>query len=1474
MQTHVGQSPLSCIVFSADDPLQLEATLRSCRTRLVCGQQPVPVQVFYTASTSLIRALYRRVGIEHPGVVFHDGEEPLEELSKLLRNHQCVLFLQAGEILMRRWDPHRALSLLERDRGVVGCMGRSPDPSGSVDEVQSVGVDLRSGPPVRCPELTSCIYRSSDLLPLLASPAYDEPRPPVEALAARLPSLLAVRSRIAWCDPAPLVTLSQLWNSAPSQQGVRPDVADQRQLAEAFADGFRFQLPDEGSSGMDQAIPVLSPPASARPAVSVIITSLDASPNPEAVLTALLRQSLSDWECIIVLPPEGSTARSVAESFSRNHPHRLIAMLDLPESSPAEALDGAAGVSSGRYILPLPGGWILAAGALERLAGEFDLASEISMVCADEGPGLQSSFEPGRGNAAPGSGPTIGLPLTMFRREVWSRVGGYVGTPGGSPEVSEFEARCRSAGVSVRWIPEALTIAGHGAGAGGVVSAPAPLVSVIIPTLNRGAQLEVAVRSVLNQTLQDLEVVVVNDGGQSAAWVTRLDPRVIYIDHERNQGMAAARNTGILASRGRYIAYLDDDDRFYPSHLAIAMGCLERQGLDVVYTDACRVWERTIDGELVVIHRDRPYSVDFDPQAILFTNFIPTLCIVHSRRCLDLVGLFDTSLRRTEDWELWIRISRQFLFHHIPEITCEFSWREDGTSTTSLGRLGFDWAEIAIYARHRHWLKPDPEAQARYAAQIRGALERLREALQAGLERGTRDVSRQFRGGEPSELISRLEEYVGVLPDFAALLLEVATLIALEAGDEASLGRLRHSMGSLDSGLAGSGRGSGAPGMTEASPAVPAVSVIVPLYNAVAFTRQMIESFFATTVGASVELILVDNASTDGTREFLATLPAGVTLILNEQNRNFSGACNQGARAARGELLLFLNSDTVLSPGWLEPMMSLMAQDPQVGIVANKHLYPYTNTVHHAGIAFSDDPPRNSHYLVGVVSDDPRVNVMRECQAVNGACLLVRRELFERMHGFDEAYRNGCEDVELCLQVRRAGYRVVYCPTSVIYHYGQRSPGRNANDDPNMALLASRWRGAVSSDLRAFAALDRVTVASARARAGVAIGVVAPGEQLHPLAAYTEELISALRGATAGADTTAVIALAERTKAGAEADSAHVVRCWARGDRNPAGMLMAAEEHDLSWLFVPCWVDLTDQLDLPALLRGCRERGIRTGLIIQPGCDVEHLLPLLAGADRIMTHDTGIHALMRAGGVSAERLLRLPQGVPSPCQPPLSQGRARELLRFSPGVRLITSFGCLDRSSGLREIIEVLPAIMAAQPTVFAFLGSPQAGDEDSLRYQAECQQLVERLGLASRVCIAPVPVPEQTVQEFLRASDAIVFNPCGPGHHYYALLKAAGLGRLVVTTAAPQCPELERCVRVVGHVRDIAAALPPCAEAPLPGAHLASVERLLAEHSLTRVAEVLVRLLSRESGEQRSADLCSAGVSAPKLSSQQLIEL
>lgn len=247
------------------------------------------------------------------------------------------------------------------------------------------------------------------------------------------------------------------------------------------------------------------------------------------------------------------------------------------------------------------------------------------------------------------------------------------------------------------------------------------------------------------------------------------------------------------------------------------------------------------------------------------------------------------------------------------------------------------------------------------------------------------------------------------------------------------------------------------------------VSIVIPLYNKLDYTINCVKSLEKTLSlpRKDIEIIVVDNNSTDGTEAFLKQLSDSFTTIINDENLGFAQACNQGAAASTGRYILFLNNDTVALPGWLDTLVKAIEKDKKIGVVGSKLLFP-DGTIQHAGVAIARDAPwplSPFHLYYKGHADLPELLESRDYQVVTGACLMIRRELFFSLNGFDTNYINGYEDVDLCFKVRERGLRVVYSPESVLYHHESVSDGRFKNTGENILRLHKKWWGKVLPDI-------------------------------------------------------------------------------------------------------------------------------------------------------------------------------------------------------------------------------------------------------------------------------------------------------------------------------------------------------------------------------------------------------------------------
>jgi GT2 family glycosyltransferase len=246
-------------------------------------------------------------------------------------------------------------------------------------------------------------------------------------------------------------------------------------------------------------------------------------------------------------------------------------------------------------------------------------------------------------------------------------------------------------------------------------------------------------------------------------------------------------------------------------------------------------------------------------------------------------------------------------------------------------------------------------------------------------------------------------------------------------------------------------------------------SVIIPVFNKVEFTFQCLRSLLREVNFNDTEVIVVDNASTDRTPELLAHFRGLVRVIENAENRGFVDACNQGAEAAKGRYLVFLNNDTVVLPGWLEALVETVERDEHAGAVGSLFLYPDGRIQEAGAIVWSNGEA--FHYGWGKSPEDRRFTFAREVDYCSGASLLIRRELFERLGGFDRRYAPAYyEDTDLCMGVRSLGKRVIYQPASRLYHF----EGVTAGTDPhagfrrfqliNRDKFYDKWRDVLAHD--------------------------------------------------------------------------------------------------------------------------------------------------------------------------------------------------------------------------------------------------------------------------------------------------------------------------------------------------------------------------------------------------------------------------
>jgi len=226
------------------------------------------------------------------------------------------------------------------------------------------------------------------------------------------------------------------------------------------------------------------------------------------------------------------------------------------------------------------------------------------------------------------------------------------------------------------------------------------------------------------------------------------------------------------------------------------------------------------------------------------------------------------------------------------------------------------------------------------------------------------------------------------------------------------------------------------------------ISVITVAYNSAGEIEGFLDSYLANTPRNNWELIIVDNASQDETadkiRKFLENLNEDrrqqIKFIRSKRNLGYGGGNNLGVRHAKGEYLVFINPDTLLLPNWLEVLEKKQDADSKVGIVGPKILYGDRKTIQAAG-GWVEEAGFAHHFGYGE-KDEGQWNEEKEVDYVTGACLAIRKSIFEKCFGFDENYFPGYyEETELCWKAKRLGYKVIYLPDSSIIHLESQVTG-------------------------------------------------------------------------------------------------------------------------------------------------------------------------------------------------------------------------------------------------------------------------------------------------------------------------------------------------------------------------------------------------------------------------------------------------
>jgi GT2 family glycosyltransferase len=541
-----------------------------------------------------------------------------------------------------------------------------------------------------------------------------------------------------------------------------------------------------------------------------------------------------------------------------------------------------------------------------------------------------------------------------------------------------------------------------------------------MPAYNHVKFIDEAIGSVIDQTYPNIELIIRDDGSTDgtaekiAEWAAKYPDKITLLKTDKNLGVSENWNAVIEKANGQFITALASDDKMYPTAIQKRLEYLQQHPeIDIVTTDYNVVDEHgnTYSGAeklQVVPQFERFFTIDHNNmyRELLKGNFIPYVGIMFRMQNITKTELLnDPDCPNVNDYELWLRLAKKHRWGYLNEVTAAYRWHRSNISSPG--------NEIN---------KPDillPQLIKIYTKQL--------------------------------FLNKNVENHLLILSNISILTNQLHNYL------------LTKHQQPIKSHPAENGENTKAP----------KVSVVMPVFNKSFFTKKCLDQIFAISPEkTSFEIIVVDNASTDDTQEFLNELTKkhkNINVLRNEKNLGFAKACNQGAEVAKGEYILFLNNDTEPKVGWLDSLVEVVENDPKVGAVGSKLLFP-DGTLQHAGIVSVDnrtvnDPLIFYHNLYQAPADNPLANIMQEFIAVTGACMLVPKRVFNEVGGFDEKFWNGYEDVDLCLKIGEKGYKIIYQPRSELIHFeSQSGPERFTKVTENTKLLHQRWLGKIQPD--------------------------------------------------------------------------------------------------------------------------------------------------------------------------------------------------------------------------------------------------------------------------------------------------------------------------------------------------------------------------------------------------------------------------
>lgn len=543
--------------------------------------------------------------------------------------------------------------------------------------------------------------------------------------------------------------------------------------------------------------------------------------------------------------------------------------------------------------------------------------------------------------------------------------------------------------------------------------------SILVPLWNTPEQfLTDMISSVINQTYSNWELCLADGSDDEHSYVGVIcqkyageaGGKIIYHKLDKNEGIAGNTNQCYAYATGDYIGLFDHDDILHPCALYEYVKVINETGADFIYCDEATFKNGSID-RLVNLH----FKPDYAPDTLCGNNYICHFSVFSRHLLEEDAELFRTSLDGSQDHDMILRLTvRAHKVYHVPKLL--YYWRSHEGSVAS-----------------------DIEAKPY-------AVEAAKRAVADHLEK---------RGFNHFQISS-----TRAFP---------------------TIFRIRYQI--------------------EGNPRV---SVIIPNKEHLEVLRQCVESILERSTYDNYELVIVENGSTSPEiKEYYSKLlgydyeqavqngraerrstdsrDAGclvkkdtdigrvpVKIVIYNGSFNYSAVNNLGVAYADGEYVLLLNNDTqVITFSWIEELL-MYAQRKDVGAVGAK-LYYGNHTIQHAGVVIgmgAHGTAGHSHYQLGYqdLGYMGRLCYAQDVSAVTGACLMIRKSLYEQAGGLDEGFAISLNDVDLCLRLRELGKLNVFTPFAELYHYESESRGDDVHGenalryDEEAARFRERWK--------------------------------------------------------------------------------------------------------------------------------------------------------------------------------------------------------------------------------------------------------------------------------------------------------------------------------------------------------------------------------------------------------------------------------